>query len=165
MAPTSNSTSEHLPVIREQATMLLRRTTKEILLPNKLFMLIVFIIIVALIAVYFSARAVGRARGHIALLRRLESMDEDEILDEIRYLCWDSNVQLGMSPSSYRIGGVRGGPGFESGYDGDSDTEDSGDEAYEYEYEYEPDHGYESAVEDYVMEREGVVVDYLNTPD
>ncbi|PVH79136.1 hypothetical protein DL98DRAFT_589569 [Cadophora sp. DSE1049] len=118
-------------------------------------------IVIAFIAMFFLALAIGRAQGHVSLLRRLEGMDEDEILNEIRYLCWNSNVELGTFPSSYHIGGMRGARGFESGYEGESDTEDSGDE----EYEYEPDYGYESAQEDYVMESEGVVVDYLNTPN
>ncbi|KAK0125560.1 hypothetical protein ONS95_000433 [Cadophora gregata] len=88
-------------------------------------------------------------------------MEEEEILDEIRYLCWENNVKLGRFPRTYHTRGVSGGREFESGYERESDTEDGGD-GYEYEFEYEYGYdGYERVQEDdYEMESEVLLGDY-----
>jgi len=53
---------------------------------------------------------------------------------------------------------------FDVGYEGGSDTEDSGDREYKYEPEYASTRS-ESVQEEYVFESEAVFVDNLKTPD
>ena len=86
MAPTSNSTSDQIPSIPQQATMLLKRITNEISIPNSLDITIIIVAIVAFAIIFCAGYTIGRFQGHRALLRRFEGMDE-EILDEVRFLC------------------------------------------------------------------------------
>ena len=85
-------------------------------------------------------------------------MDEEEILNEVRLLCWQSTTASAPLPSiSHRSAYT-----FVT-YEGGSDTE-SEDQEYEYEPEYASTRS-ESIQEEYVFKSEAVAVDNLNTPD
>jgi hypothetical protein len=105
------------------------------------------------IAIFYISISEGRRQGKLALLRGLEGMDEDEILDEIEHLCWIKNVPLGTFHTNDSNRGTYA-RGTDSGYEGESDSE-SEDSDYEEN---------SSATED-VEESEIEIVDYLNTPD
>lgn len=158
MASTSNSTSDQIPAIQEKATMLLKRITNEISIQNNLSITIIIVATVAFTMMLCAAYTIGRLQGHRTLLRRFQGMDEEEILNEVRLLCWQSTTASAPLPSISR----RSAYTFVA-YEGGSDTE-SEDQEYEYEPEYASTRS-ESIQEEYVFEGEAVAVDYLNTPD
>lgn len=101
IAPTSNSTSDQIPAIPEQVTILLKRITNEISIPNNLDITIIIVNIVTIAIIFCAGNTIGRRQGHRALLRRFEGMDE-EILDEVRFLCWQSNMATVPLPSNFQ---------------------------------------------------------------
>jgi len=101
MAPTSNSTSDQITAIPEQATMLLKRITNEISVPNNIDITIIIVAVVTIAIIFCAGYTIGRRQGHRALLRRFEGMDEEEIVDEVRFLCWQSNMASAPLPSNF----------------------------------------------------------------